>query len=171
MSEVAYAAAVVLAGLFAWAGVAKLGARRRTTRTFRALGLPSPSALAVAVPVVELGLAVALLVAPRAGAAGALVVLVAFTAFLARAVARGTDVGCGCFGSASAERVSAVDLLRNALLAAAAVVALGAPAPDLPGTAAVVATGAAVGIAALVLALAALKRDVGHVLHMDLPHS
>lgn len=171
MSEVAYGAAVVLALLFAWAGAAKLGARRRTIRTFRALGLPSPATLAVAVPVVELGLAVALLASPRAGAAGALVVLVAFTAFLVRAVARGTDVGCGCFGSASTERVSAVDVFRNVLLGGAAVVALFAPAPDLPGAAAVVATGAGVGIAALALALAGLKRDVGHVWHMELPHS
>ena len=53
MNELGYVAALVLAGLFAWAGVAKLGARRRTTRTFRALGLPAPEALAVAVPIVE----------------------------------------------------------------------------------------------------------------------
>lgn len=169
MSELAYLAAVVLAALFAWAGAAKLGARSRTTRTFRALGLPAPAALAVAVPVVELALAAGLLVVPRSAAAGALVLLLAFSAVLARAVAAGTEVGCGCFGSARRDRVSVVDLARNALLAVAAVVALGAPAPDAPGIAAVLAAGAAVGTAALLLALADLRRQVGSIWRMDLP--
>jgi len=171
MTEVGYLAALILAGLFAWAGIAKLGARRRTSRTFRALGLPAADTLAVAVPVIELALAVGLVVVPGWAAAGALAVLAAFTVFLARAVVDGVDVGCGCFGSAGDDPVSWVELLRNGLLAGAAVLALTAPGPTAPSLPAVLVAGLGVALAALALALAGVKRDVGHLWHMELPHS
>jgi hypothetical protein len=169
MASVGYLAALVLAALFAWAGVAKLGARRRTTRTFRALGLPAPDGLAVAVPAIELALALGLVVVPGWAAAGALALLAAFSLFLARAVRAGVDVGCGCFGSAGSEPVSFVELVRNGLLGIAAAAALAAPHPVAPSLAAVLVAGAALAIAGLVLALAELKRTVGHVWKMDLP--
>jgi len=169
MSDVGYLAALVLAAVFGWAGVAKLGARDRTARTFRALRLPAPGGLAVAVPAVELGLAVALVVVPGWAAAGALALLAAFTVFLARAVRSGVDVGCGCFGSAGNDPVSGVELVRNALLALAAALALAAPSPTVPDLPAVLVAGLGVALGALVLALAELKRDVGHVWTMDLP--
>ncbi|MCU1376112.1 MAG: hypothetical protein JWO68_3398 [Actinomycetia bacterium] len=169
MTELGYLAALILAVLFAWAGVAKLGARRRTARTFRALGLPAPAGLAVAVPVVELALAVGLVVAPGWAAAGALALLAAFSVFLFRAVRAGVDVGCGCFGSAGNEPVSYVELARNALLGIAAAVALATPRPVAPSLAAVLVAGAALAIAGLVLALADLKRTVGHIWKMELP--
>lgn len=169
MSDVGYVSALVLAALFAWAGLAKLGARRRTTRTFRSLGLPTADALAVAVPAVELALAVGLVVVPGWAAAGALALLAAFTTFLVKAIRAGVDVGCGCFGSAATDPVSPVELVRNGLLAVAALLALAAPTPRVPELAAVLVGGLALALGAVVLALAELKRDLGSVWHMELP--
>lgn len=166
-----YLSALVLAVLFAWAGVAKLGARRRTTRTFRLLGLPAADVLAVGVPAVELALAVGLVIVPGWAAAGALALLAAFTVFLGRAVRAGVEVGCGCFGSAATDPVSPVELVRNGLLGLAAVLALTAPSPRVPEPAAVLVAGLGVAIGALVLALAETKRDLGHVWHMELPET
>jgi uncharacterized membrane protein YphA (DoxX/SURF4 family) len=171
MNQLGYLAALVLAALFAWAGVAKLGARRRTTRTFRALGLPAADTLAVAVPAVELALAAGLVVVPGWAAAGALALLAAFSVFLLQAIRAGVDVGCGCFGSAGTEPVSYVELVRNGLMGIAAAFALTAPRPDAPSLAAVLVAGAALAIAGVVLALADLKRTVGHVWKMDLPET
>ena len=171
MSELGYLAALVLAGVFAWAGAAKLGARRRTTRTFRALGLPAPATLAVAVPVVELALAAGLVVVPGWAAAGALALLAAFSVFLARGIRAGVDVGCGCFGSAASEPVSGVELVRNAVLAGAALVALAAPAPDAPSLPAVLVAGLTVALAALGLELARTRRTLGHLWGMELPEA
>jgi len=168
MSEVAYGAALVLAILFAWAGVAKLADRGRTTRTFAAFGLPAPKILGTAVPVVELVLAAGLVIVPAVAAYAALGMLAAFTTFLVRAVRAGVDVGCGCFGSARDEPVSTVEVLRNALLACAAVVASFSTGPVVPGLDAVVLVSTAVALAAVVLALADLRRRTGHVFGMDL---
>lgn len=171
MTDVGYCAALVLAVVFAWAGISKLGARARTARTFRALGLPAAASLAVAVPAVELALAIGLVLAPGWAAAGALALLAAFSVFLARAVRAGVDVGCGCFGSAGDDPVSYVELLRNGLLGIAALLALATPAPVAPDLPAVLVAGLGVALAALVLALAELKREVGHVWSMEIPES
>ena len=48
MNETAYGTAVLLAGLFAWAGAAKLADRDRTARTFAAFGLSAPALFFVA---------------------------------------------------------------------------------------------------------------------------
>jgi uncharacterized membrane protein YphA (DoxX/SURF4 family) len=50
VTGVALAVAWGVAALLAWTGIAKLAAPRRTAATFRGLGLPAASALAVAVP-------------------------------------------------------------------------------------------------------------------------
>jgi uncharacterized membrane protein YphA (DoxX/SURF4 family) len=138
MAGLPYACALVLAAVLVWAGAAKLARPATTAASFEALGVPAPRALARAVPVAELALSAALLAAPRPGAAASLAVLAAFTAVLARALARGTTAGCACFGSPSAEPVSASDLVRNGLLAALALTALAAPPtdPSLPSPAA-----------------------------------
>ena len=168
MNEVLYAAAVGVAAVFAWAGAAKAVAPLRTRRTFAALGLPP--VLATIVPVAELGLAVGLVLSPGATAWPALVLLVAFTALLARVVVRGEAIACGCFGSARPEPVSFVDLLRNALLVGvAAAVAIGRTDPATPGLAAVVTVTGLAATGALVVALADLKRRTGAVLRLDLP--
>jgi len=168
VNEVAYATALVLAALFAWAGAAKLADRRRTATTFAAFGLPAPRLLSTVVPLAELALAAALVVVPRLGALAALVLLVAFTIILLRALARGVQVGCACFGSARAEPVSSVEVLRNVFMAAAAGIVLLAGDPSAPGLDAVILVSTGVAVAALLLALADLHRRTGHVLTVDL---
>src|SRR5687768_5706644 len=125
MHGLGYAIALLLAAVFARAGAAKLGSRAATETTFVALGLPRLAA--VGVPVAELALAAALVLAPGWGAVFALALLAGFTTFLARAVRAGVQVGCNCFGSARRAPVSWIELARNACLAVAGLVALSAP--------------------------------------------
>jgi uncharacterized membrane protein YphA (DoxX/SURF4 family) len=153
VTGLAYLAALFLAGVLALAGVAKLRDRPGTVRSF--LGLPAP--LATAVPVVELLLAAGLVVLPGWSAAVALAVLAAFTTFLARAVRDGVAAPCNCFGSTGGAAVSAVELVRNLLLAAVAVVALTADGPRRPSLVAV-GTAVAAAVAGRVT-LVALRRD------------
>lgn len=167
MDDVARAAAIVLAAVFAVAAVAKLRQPVSTARSFAALGLPAPAVLAYAVPAVEAGLAVALVAVPRAAAWVAIVLLAAFTAVLARSITKGTGAPCACFGSArrASEPVSGVELVRNAMLAALAVIATGAPAgaalvPPLP---ALVVVTLLVAAGRVVLALADLRRHGGRI--------
>jgi hypothetical protein len=108
-------AAVLLAAVFAWSGVAKLVRRPDLTR----LGLPAATWWVVSL--VELALAVTLLVSPAWGGVVALALLTGFTAFLV--ARRGSDAGCGCFGSASTKPISNVDLARNAALLVVAAIA------------------------------------------------
>lgn len=144
--DLGMAAACVLALTFAWAGAAKLGRRAETAAGFAELGLGRPELLGRVVPMVELALAVALLAAPAAGAAVTLVLLAGFTTVLVRALRRGVEVRCACFGQAGGPPLSWVDLVRNGLLGALAVLALGAGLePRVPAsvaTAAVVLTAA-----------------------------
>lgn len=147
MTGLPYLAALVLAAVLAWAAVAKLRTRDATAAAFRRLGLPAPGVLAPGVPAAELGVAVGLVVVPGWAAAVALALLAAFTTVLVRALREGTGLGCGCFGSTVAP-VSPVDLVRNAMLAACAVVALAAAEPVVPDPGAVVVAVAAVGLGA-----------------------
>ncbi len=147
-------AAVILAAVFSWAAVAKGARRRDTVAAFTGLGIPAPAVLAVAVPVAELAIAVLLVVRPQIGGALALAMLAAFTLAIVGALRRGVDTGCGCFGSRRDAPVNPSDVVRNALLAAFAVLATGARrlvAPSagdvLAGLAAVVVAGAVLGVA------------------------
>ena len=163
MAGLEAAAALVLGAVFAWAGTAKLARRQATAASFAALRVPAPRSMAVVVPLAELALAAALLAAPALGAWGAVVLLLAFTAVLARAVVRGVDAPCACFGSARPEPVSTTEIVRNGGLIALAVIATGASAItdiDLPGL--VVVTVAAAMGRVLVAALA-LRRSTGRL--------
>ncbi|HUF32578.1 MAG TPA: MauE/DoxX family redox-associated membrane protein [Acidimicrobiales bacterium] len=168
MDAVAYCVALVLATTFAWAGVAKLRDRGTTERTFRAFGLPAPAGLATAVPVAELGLAAGLVLVPGWAAVVALAVLAGFTTLLVRALRAGVDVGCGCFGTARSEPVSFVELVRNGVLALAAVIAATAPRVVVPTLESVVAVTTAAAVAALVLALCEVRRATGATFRVDL---
>ena len=159
MDEVAYAAALALAAVFAWAGVAKLVSRAATERAFRGLGLVAPRGLAVGVPATEVALATGLVVAPAEAAIAALAVLAAFTTFLVRSLGRGEAGGCGCFATSRPAPVSGVDVARNGLLALAAVVAAFASGPTVPGPPAV--SGVALVAAAGAGGLAVLRRRRG----------
>lgn len=162
MNEVAYTLSVGLACVFAWAGLAKARHPRRTRRAFAALGV-GPG-LARLVPAVEVVLAAGLVVAPVTGVV-ALLLLAAFSAVLARA---GDGASCACFGTSSNAPVSWVQLLRNGLLAAVALVAA-TSTPQLPGVAAVLTATGVGATGALLLALAELKRGTGAVLGASLP--
>jgi hypothetical protein len=152
VSDVGYAAALVLAAVFAWAGVAKLARRQRTTATFTALGLPGAPLLGTALPVAEVLLAVALVTVPGVAAYAALALITAFTTFLVRTLRRGVPVACGCFGSASVEPVSGIEVVRNLLLGVAALAATAATGPGLPSREAVLVVAAATVGGALALA-------------------
>lgn len=147
---------LVLAAVFVRAATAKVARLSSAENGFAALGLPAPAALARVVPSGELTVAVLLIAAPRAGGLAAAAVLAVFTAVLVRAVVAGTRAGCPCFGTARMHPVSGLDVVRNCLLSALAVVALWAPEPVLPEPA------QAVGAIALCLmgagALAVLRR-------------
>jgi hypothetical protein len=116
-------------------GWAKRGDATGTRLAFAALRVPrpfdSPSVVA-ALPYVELGLGVAVLLCwGTLLAVVALVVTLLFVAYavlVARALASGDQVECHCFGSLGDDRVTAATLARNLVLVVLAVlaVALGA---------------------------------------------
>lgn len=161
MSDIGSGAALLLAGVFAVAGIAKLRRRAATAATFRALRLPAAGPAAVAVPVAELAVAGLLLALPAVGAALALAALIAFIGVLATALRRDEPVSCGCFGSAGDDPVTAADLVRNALLVAAAAVAMTAGTRGLPSLPAAVAVSAAAVIGLVVVALVRVRLATG----------
>lgn len=159
MSGVGYTAVLVLAGVLAWAGVAKLTRPRTTAAAFAAMGVPGGGRL---VPLVELVVAASLVARPPIGAllAGALLLL--FTAALVRAVRRGVAVGCACFGATASQPVSAREIVRNVgLLFLAAIATRGRP--GLPALADVVLVTTVVAAAAVALALASVRGELGRV--------
>lgn len=121
---------LVVGGMFLLALVAKLRdlpSFRSAVRGFRVVPRHLERTTAVAVLGVEA--AVVLLVAVRAtaaiGLAVAVVLLAAFATGMARVVARGDRVACGCFGR-SAAPISRAHVARNVLLATAAAAGLAA---------------------------------------------
>lgn len=132
--ELASASSLVLGLVFIWAGASKLADGAGTSASFSALRLPTPSLFAAVVPVVELGLGGALVTGVPAAAVATIALLAAFSAVLGAALARGEQVVCGCFGAGGAEAVTGLDLVRNLLLAALALVATAGDGrwPSLP---------------------------------------
>lgn len=130
MTDLGRALALLLAAVLVWAAVAKLRRPDETSKSFGDLGLPAPRALAWTVPGIELAIAGWLVLAPAAAAWAVVALLAGFTVVLARGIAAG--VPCACFGSTSTEGlpVSAREIVRNALLAGAAVVATGSGPGD-----------------------------------------
>lgn len=127
MDALRWVAPVVLAVVLAAAAGSKLASPTRTLDSFEALGLPRPRTLAIGVPLVELVTAVALVAAPEVGAALAIALLAAFSAFLSRQVAQGSDEPCACFGQVRTRPISRVDLVRNGVLIGLAAVTLVLP--------------------------------------------
>jgi uncharacterized membrane protein YphA (DoxX/SURF4 family)/thiol-disulfide isomerase/thioredoxin len=127
-----------LAAVFATAGVAKLTDRRDFGRALRDFGVADrlTPALAVAVPVAELGVAAALVlpvVAWWAALAG-VVLLATFMAVIGRSLARGEKPTCKCFGRLSAGQIGRRTLVRNGiLLVAAGVIVAAGPSRVAPG--------------------------------------
>jgi uncharacterized membrane protein YphA (DoxX/SURF4 family)/peroxiredoxin len=119
-------AQVLLAGVFALAGTAKLFDLTASRRAVIDFGVPQSAGRVIGtlLPLVELATAVLLIFHPmsRWGALVALVLLLAFIGGIANALRQGKDVDCGCFGPVYSGTASTPTLIRNAVLAALALV-------------------------------------------------
>ena len=126
MSSAPVAALVVvltLATVLLTSGIAKLRDSRATRDAFDALRVPSlvpADAAATALPWVEIALAVLLVVAPAGWlapvAAAVVVVMLAYTWLVARALGFDEPVTCSCFGSLGRHEIDRTTLGRNLLL-------------------------------------------------------
>ncbi len=121
------AARAALGGLFLFAALPKLvdpSSLATDIDNYRMVPDLFVGPLALALPVLETCIALALLtgVHVRGAATLACVLLVAFIIGMAQAIARGIDLDCGCFGAALEARVSGWTIARNvALLVLAAI--------------------------------------------------
>jgi uncharacterized membrane protein YphA (DoxX/SURF4 family) len=124
MTTIVLAARVILAAVFATAGIGKLFDLDGSRKAMADFGVPERFARAAgtALPVAELLVAFALLPEPtgRWSAVGALVLLLAFIAGIAAAMARGEEPDCHCFGTIHSAPAGKGALIRNAVLAAIA---------------------------------------------------
>ena len=160
MNHFASACALLLAVVLVWAGAAKVRDPIGAQRSFAGLGIRVPVGVVIAA---EVGTAIALVVRPRIGGIAAAVLLAAFTGVLVGAVARHSDVACGCFGSGSDEAVGAATIVRNVLLLGAALAATATvrPAHSLAAVM-LVSTAAISGL--VVVTLVGLRSEVGPLL-------
>jgi thiol-disulfide isomerase/thioredoxin len=114
-----------LAAMFAVAGAAKLADRDGSREAVRGFGVPDALAgpLGIALPLAELATTALLVPAAtaRAGAAAAIVLLLAFCAAIGRALARDEAPDCHCFGALHSAPAGWPALARNGALAALAV--------------------------------------------------
>jgi peroxiredoxin/uncharacterized membrane protein YphA (DoxX/SURF4 family) len=134
MNTVLVVARVGLALVFALAAVTKLADMRGSRAALEGFRVPAPliPAGAIALPICELAAAVMLVLAPTAGAALAIVLLLAFIGGIAAALRRGAAPDCHCFGQLHSKPAGTETLVRNGLLAAAAaVVLIGGPGPAI----------------------------------------
>ncbi len=129
-------ARLILAAVFAVAGVAKLLDREGSREGLKGFGVPANIAGpgAVALPIVEIAVAVLLLPVDTAwyGALGALVLLLAFVGGIGYNMSVGRTPDCHCFGSLHSEPAGWSTLIRNGVLAAIAVFVV-AGGPNDPG--------------------------------------
>jgi peroxiredoxin len=117
-------ARLVLAGVFALAGVAKLSDLEGSRKAIIDFGLPAvlASPLALLLPLAELAVAAALIPASTAwwGVLGALGLLVLFVVGISLNLARGRKPDCHCFGQLHSAPAGWKTLARNGVLAAVA---------------------------------------------------
>jgi uncharacterized membrane protein YphA (DoxX/SURF4 family) len=123
-------ARLVLAGVFAWAGIAKMAnadAAVRAVRAYRILPEALIHAAAWGLPFVELALAALLLlgIATRLAAAIGAGLLAVFMIAIVSVWARGIQIDCGCFGGGGPAHAGATqylsELARDAVLLALAI--------------------------------------------------
>ncbi|HET6771651.1 MAG TPA: MauE/DoxX family redox-associated membrane protein [Actinomycetota bacterium] len=149
---------LVLAGVFATAGVAKLMNLTGSRRALEDFGVPVRLARpgGVLLPLFEIAIAASLLLPFSAqwGALAAAGLLGAFIVVIANALAHGRAPDCHCFGQLHSEPAGWSTLARNGVLVglAAAVAALG-PGPAVPDW---IAERSALDLAILTAALAAV---------------
>jgi thiol-disulfide isomerase/thioredoxin len=174
MASAVLGARMLLAVVFATAGVAKLLDRRGTREALEGFGVPSFALTSgtILLPVAELATAVALVPPPSAqwGGLAALVLLLGFIAGITNALLRGEAPDCHCFGQLQSEPAGRGTLARNGVLAAlAAFVTVEGPGPSVitwvgdrsaAELAAVAASIAAVVLGAVALRLWQSNRDL-----------
>ncbi len=118
-------ARVVLAAVFGVAAVAKLLDRSGARRSAADFGVPDrfSGLVGILLPVAELVVAVLLVspVAARWSGAAAAGLLALFVAAIARALTRGRQPDCHCFGQLSSAQIGRGTIARNLVLAAVAV--------------------------------------------------
>jgi thiol-disulfide isomerase/thioredoxin len=135
----ALVARLVLAGVFAVAGVAKLADRNGTRKAVVSFGAPEriAGALAIALPLAELAVAGLLLPASTAayGALGAVALLAIFTTAIGISLARGRAPDCHCFGQLHSAPASWKTLARNVALLGIGLVALAGSVAEEPKSA------------------------------------
>jgi len=122
-------ARLVLAAVFAVAGIAKLVDLRGTREGMQGFGVPASLVVpaSVALPLVELIVAVLLLPVATAwwGALGAFMLLAIFVAAIAYNLARGRHPDCHCFGQLHSEPAGLSTLMRNGVLSLVALFVVG----------------------------------------------
>jgi thiol-disulfide isomerase/thioredoxin len=171
------AARLLLAVVFAVAGLAKLADRSGTRRAVVAFGAPARVAgiLALALPLAELAVAGLLLPAATAvlGALGAVALLALFGGALAWNLARGRAPDCHCFRQLHSSPASWRMLARNGALLAVAVFALVGSSVDEPPSAVawIGDLGGAALIALVVTLVACVVIVVGTVAFLSLMRS
>ena len=147
MSSLAAGCRVAVGVVLLLAGFTKL---RQPAWAAMAGAFGTPRRLVPVVPWTELVIG-ALLVTGAAGripVLAALALLAAFTAAVASRLAAGRRAPCGCFGEASPAPIGPATLVRDVVLLAAALVALGGSASPAPA----VVAGAVAGLAFVGLA-------------------
>jgi uncharacterized membrane protein YphA (DoxX/SURF4 family) len=119
-------AQLLLAAVFAVAGVAKLFDLPGSRRAVAEFGVPTrlASVAGTVLPLAELAIAVALVLHPSArwGALAAAALLATFSAGITYAMLRGRAPDCHCFGQVHSAPAGPRTLARNVVLAALAVV-------------------------------------------------
>lgn len=129
---------VLLAGVMAVAGIAKLADLAGSRQAMRDFGLPANLAApaGLLLPLAEIAVALALLPARTAwlGAGAAFVLLLIFTGGIAVNLARGRTPNCHCFGQLHSQPIGSATLIRNgALLLLAGLIVLQGPTRVGPG--------------------------------------
>jgi thiol-disulfide isomerase/thioredoxin len=111
-------ARLVLAGVFAAAGVAKLADWKTARAAISGFGIPFPNVVGAVLPVAELATAAALVPVSTAwsGAVGALVLLSLFTGAIGINLVLGRRPDCRCFGQLQSRPIGWSTLARNAAL-------------------------------------------------------
>jgi hypothetical protein len=173
---VGYGLAVILAAVFGVAALAKARHPAATARSLADFGIPAPGLVARGLPVAEAALAVALVTVPGPAAWAALVLLVGFSVVLAVGRRHGVTTPCACLGGGAAGAdgdgevaAPAAELVRNGLLAAAAVLATGATSPHWPGLPVAITVTVTAAAAAVVVAAVRVREVTGFLVRVPWP--
>jgi peroxiredoxin/uncharacterized membrane protein YphA (DoxX/SURF4 family) len=159
MDSLVVGAQILLAAVFAVAGIAKLRDLAGSRQAVAEFGVPARLApsIGTALPIAELVAAVLLIIHPTArwGALVALLLLVSFVIGIATAMSRGRAPDCNCFGQLHSAPAGRSTLARNVVLAAlASVVVVHGPGPAINTWIAARSAAELVAIIAVIAALA-----------------